>query len=197
MKKHVNNLASRTSFRLAGISRIKDNLSKKQLHQLVDSLVMSLVRYALELTATNQGCLKKLQAIQNRALRVATGSPKERKISDMLKETKWLSVTNLMRLQQIQAVMNILKNRTCRMCIEMVDLEKRLQQERYSLRMKDLKIAWHPNKARTETSSAWIRMTKTFNSCDMLSRKMPKTKSSQQKVMTNALMSIFGRSHKP
>ena len=50
MDSHLIALASKTSFRLAGLARIKPFIKKEHLAQLTDSLVMSLVRYAMEVT---------------------------------------------------------------------------------------------------------------------------------------------------
>ena len=101
---HISNLASRTSYRMAGIARLKPYLTGKQIARLLDALVMSLLRYALELTSSSRANLYKLQIIQNRALRMATNALKTDKISDMLKLTGWQSVTNILRTQQIKLV---------------------------------------------------------------------------------------------
>ena len=197
---HVNQLSSRTSFRMAGLARIKPYISKKHLARLLDALVMSPLRYALELTATSRKCLYKLQQIQNRALRMATGSLKGEKISDMLSETKWYSVTNLMRLQQIKLVKTIRENKTCQLCSELIlikEEERQLQQELHRLRLQELRIAWEPRGTRTAKASSWYQMVRTYNLCNMFNKQLPKTKQSQNKAIIDTILQKFGRSHKP
>ena len=74
MDAHVNSVVSKTSYRMAGLARIMEYVDNKTLRRLLDSLVMSIVRYALEFTGITRQNLKKLQQIQNRAMRLAMNS---------------------------------------------------------------------------------------------------------------------------
>ena len=60
MDAHVNAVVSKSSYRMAGLARIKDYVDNKTLRRLLDSLVMSIVRYALEFTGVTRQNLKKL-----------------------------------------------------------------------------------------------------------------------------------------
>ena len=135
-RSQVNSIISRTSFRMLGLSRIKDFLSKKHLKNLLDSLVISVIRRGLEFTAISNDNLKRLQKVQNRALRIATDSSNDERISR--KETGWLSVMNLFRLQQIPMVDVIKENQTCLMCTRIINLEKNQHQRNYDLRLREL-----------------------------------------------------------
>ena len=98
----VSSISSRTSFRLTALARVKKIMSIQQLKNITDSLVLSLIRYGIELVGTHAANLKKLQVMQNRAKRLVTGKPLEEKVSNLIDETRWLSVQNMMRVQQIQ-----------------------------------------------------------------------------------------------
>ena len=113
------------------------------------------------------------------------------------KETGWLSVTNMMRLQQITMVKTVLETKTCHLCSKMIDLAEEMKQDRYTLRTKELKIAWTPRRARTGSNSSWFKMIQTFNICDMLNRKLPRTKVARRRLISKAIMSVYGMSHKP
>ena len=108
--------------------------------RLLDALVMSLVCYALELTSSSRKNLYRLQQIQNMALRMATNAQMGDKIFDMLAETNWHSVTNILRLQQIKLVMTIMQHKTCQLCHKLIlikERERQLQQELHRLRLQE------------------------------------------------------------
>ena len=197
MDAHVNAIVSKTSFRMAGLARIKDFVDNKTLRRLLDSLVMSIVRYALEFTGITRQNLKKLQQVQNRALRLATNSQKDEKISDMLKETRWTSVQNWMRLQQLQTIHLILKTKNCSLCSTMIEVAKEVDQNRYNLREKELKIAWQPEKARSGANSAFFRMVKLFNDCGLATIEIPAGKGARKSLFKRLIVTRYGLSHKP
>ena len=118
----------------------------------------------------------------------------------MLKETKWTSVTNLLRAQQIKTMMTILEKKTCSLCSELLEIsneERRKKQEAHELRRKELRIAWDPGKNRTKRGSSLIQMVNTYNVCRMFDQKLPKTKKSRAKVIKREVLQRFGMSHKP
>ena len=63
--------------------------------------------------------------------------------------------------------------------------------------LRELKIARTPQRIRSGNVSAWFKMVQTFNSCDMLTRTLTRTKKSKKKVITNAIVAVYGMSHKP
>lgn len=194
---HVNALVSRTSYRMAGLARIKPYLKKEVLARLLDSLVMSLVRYALEFTGITRQNLRKLQLIQNRAMRLATDSVKEEKISTMLNKLKWTSVQNLMRLQQLQMLQLILTKSTCSLCAALISSMTKLDQTRYDIRRRELRIAWTPNRVRSGANSAFYRMVQTYNDCHLATIQIPAGKRARRNLFKKMIAIRFGLSHKP
>ena len=99
---HIHNVVGALDRRLFQIRRMSNQISEKGLRKITDSLWTSKLRYGLQLCATvrtNENQPKntevtKLQKAQNRMLRVLTKTKRlERKrITDMLKETQFLSV---------------------------------------------------------------------------------------------------------
>ena len=153
--------------------------------------------YAFEFTGLTRQNLKKLQQVQNRAMRLATGSEKEEKISNMMNKLKWTSVQNLMRLQQLQMIDLILNKASCRLCTALIEVAKDTDQDRYNLRVKELKIAWQPNRVRSGANSAFFRMVKLFNDCGLASIQIPAGKGAKKSLFKRLITQRYGLSHKP
>ena len=58
--KHIQNLVARCNFRIANLAKIKPYITVKQLGQLGEALVMSVVRYGLEFLSASEANLTKV-----------------------------------------------------------------------------------------------------------------------------------------
>ena len=55
----------------------------------------------------------------------------------------------------------------------MIKVAKEVDQNRYNLREKELKIAWQPEKAQSGVNSVFFRMVMLFNDCGLASIEIP------------------------
>ena len=100
----------------------------------------------------------------------------------MLKETRWTSVQNWMRLQQLQTIDLIIRKANCSLCSMMIEVAKEVDQNRYNLREKELKIAWQPEKTQSGANSAFYRMVRLYNNCGLATIKIPAGKSAKKSL---------------
>ena len=91
---HINELTKKVMGILMFINRISQNLDKSTRIIVVQSLVLSLINYCIEIWgSTNETLLHNVQKLQNFAAKVAVGcSRKYDHVTPIIKELKWLKV---------------------------------------------------------------------------------------------------------
>ena len=92
---HVSNIVSRVSHRIAHVKRLQQYLSEKKLKEVADVLLLSVLRYRLEVVGRDQVNLKRLQKVLNVVLCLVSKADKFASVRLMQAR---LSVLN-MRLQ--------------------------------------------------------------------------------------------------
>ena len=81
---------------LVGLSHCRHNLPQSVLTTLVQSLVVSMIRYGITVYGScNQTQTARIQKLLNFCARVISGRRKFDHISDVLRDLKWLSAQNL------------------------------------------------------------------------------------------------------
>lgn len=93
LKKHVSNLCRNAYFQLHNIASVRGVLTKKAAECLIHAFITSRLDFCNSLlVGLPQNTLQKLQAIQNSAARLLTGSKKYDHITPILQELHWLPV---------------------------------------------------------------------------------------------------------
>ncbi len=93
MSDHVNGLCRTLNYQLRNISRIRRYLNEENCHHVVRALVSSRLDYGNSLLAGITGAqLRKIQRIQNKAVRLIFGTRRRDHISPYLTRLHWLPV---------------------------------------------------------------------------------------------------------
>ena len=95
-KQHIKHVTSRCFGILISLWHVRNILPLDLLPRIIDSLVMSHVRYCLQVYGSaNQSVLTEIQKILNFSARVISGRRKYDHISDVLQQLNWLNVPQL------------------------------------------------------------------------------------------------------
>ena len=87
---HVSKTISKVSQRLSHVKRLGRYLTEDRMKQVVDSMVMSVLRFGLEFCGRDHTNLVRLQKTLNNVLRVVTRSGWRTSVRWMLSHTKFL-----------------------------------------------------------------------------------------------------------
>ena len=79
----------------------------------------------------------------------------------------------------------------------MIEVAKEVDQNRYNLREKELKIAWQPEKTQSGANSAFYRMVRLYNDCSLATIKIPAGKGARKSLFKRLIVTRYGTSHKP
>ena len=194
--KHIQNLVARCNFRIANLAKIKPYITVKQLSQLGEALVMSVVRYGLEFLAASEANLTKLQGIQNRLMRMVTSSDRSERIANMILRLKWTSVRNLARLQLLTGLYRVIRTGVCRLQLRLITMADETNQTRYTMRSRDLRLAWQPRLSRIGGQAIIIRAVETWNSLQLNGTMLPNGKKTRAELFKKSIKEKYGMSHK-
>ncbi len=91
--KQINNVVKSCFFNLRLLAKVKPFLSATDLEKLIHAFIFSRLDYCNTIyIGVNQTALARLQAVQNAAARLLTGTPKHEHITPILFSLKWLPV---------------------------------------------------------------------------------------------------------
>lgn len=98
---HIATTVSKCIARLAQINRVKHCLDKSSLLTVINSLVFSKMYYCSSVWAnTTDKNIQKLQAVQNFACRIVSGTSKYDHVTPLLKRLSWLPVKEYLFYRQ-------------------------------------------------------------------------------------------------
>lgn len=108
--KHANELSKKVVGTLMFINRISSNLDKSSRIIVVQSLVLSIINYCIQIWGTtNQTIMKKVQKLQNFAARVAIGGAKKYDhVTPIIQELGWIKVKDKHRMDICTTVFKVL-----------------------------------------------------------------------------------------
>ena len=89
---HVSKMIQKASHRIASVRKVSKYLENQKRKEIVDSLVMSVLKFGLEWSGRNDNNLRRLQRSMNQALRLMTLKSMREPIRMMLAETKLLNM---------------------------------------------------------------------------------------------------------
>jgi len=105
---HVNHVVAKCSGALIALMHAKHSLPKASIKPIVNSLVISSVRYCISVYGTCSKTEKdRIHKIINFAARVISGRRKYDQISDVIKKFNWLSVPQLVTYHRTSLVHKI------------------------------------------------------------------------------------------
>ena len=112
-KYHIKNLTGKCLGMLLGLLHAKHSLPLSLLPRLIDSLVMSHVRYCIQVYGSANSCvLSELQKVINFAARVISGRRKYDHISDVVRQLEWLTIPELVAYNDVCLLHKIITNET-------------------------------------------------------------------------------------
>ena len=108
-KLHVKHVTSRCFGILIGLFHVRDVLPLNLLPRIIDSLVMSHIRYCIQVFGgACSGVLSDIQKVINFAARIISGRRKYDHISDVLQQLNWLNVPQLVAYFDLNLIHQIL-----------------------------------------------------------------------------------------
>ena len=108
---HVSQVCRKCTGLLIGLCHVRHCIPRKVLPTLVSSLVISLIRYCLSIYGScTKRNLARLQRVINFGARVIAGRKKRDHISDVLRDLKWLSATQLHAYHALCLMQRLLTN---------------------------------------------------------------------------------------
>ena len=117
---HLSKTISKVSQRLSHVKRLGRYLTEDRMKQVVDSMVMSVLRFGLEFCGRDHTNLVRLQKTLNNVLRVVTRSGWRTSVRWMLSHTKFLNMRLQMSYQRMTLVRRALMTGACPLTISMV-----------------------------------------------------------------------------
>jgi hypothetical protein len=101
-KEHVNYIIKKIARKVGVLSRLKNILSRRAKIMIYNVVVLPHYNYcATILNMANLESKKKLQILQNRAMRIILGVNRFRNIKSMLEELKWLCIKDSLNLSSL------------------------------------------------------------------------------------------------
>ena len=157
---HIDHVVKRCNGILIGLLHARHILPRKILPLLVDTLVLSHLRYCCTVYGNSASAtsLKRLQKVMNFAARVVSGRRKFQHISDVLTELGWMSVQQLVSYSTLCATHKILVTGEPE-CIRAALLLNRDVTTRVTRQADHL----HVSRARTE----WGKGTFIYRACEL------------------------------
>ena len=108
---HIKTIVSRCVGILIGLANVKHVLPIELLPRIIDSLVLSHVRYCIQVYGSaNKTSLKSLQKILNFSARIISGRRKNDDISDVLHKLNWPNVEQLVQQSDQELLNKIIAN---------------------------------------------------------------------------------------
>ena len=95
---HVKTVAASMRNKVSNIARIAKYMSTKKLIEVLEALVLSTARYAIEVWGSSLKNQQKIQKAINDALRLIYGAGERDSITPLIAKARWLNAANLWRL---------------------------------------------------------------------------------------------------
>ena len=159
---HTSKLISQAHQRLAHVAKVKDMIPHKQLRILMDSMVFSVLDWGLELVGRDLTNLKRLQLVQNVAMRILTNSEMEMSIRVMIQRLKMMNMLNRTRFKRMTLMRRILKHRSC------PDTLRYVVMPREGARIQQMRTTFPNNLVRQSGKSLLVNGLQLLNDCNWL-----------------------------
>lgn len=159
---HTSKLISQANQRLAHVAKVKDLVPAKQLRIMMDSLVFSILDWGLELVGRDLTNLKRLQLVQNVAMRVLTNAGMEMSIRVMIQRLKMLNMLNRTRLKRMSLMRRIIKHQSCPETLRYVVMP------RDGARIQQMRTTYPNNLVRQSGKSLLVNGLQLLNDCNWL-----------------------------
>ena len=137
---------------------------------LATSTVHSVASYGCAIYAADKKQSNRVQIKLNKTMRLATGSKLSRHVRDMIDEMKWLKFTQHVDYMKVMLLHNIVATSAAPYCKMLISAAS--HQTRYSVRERDLRIAWRPKMARRGCKSYLYTSVILYNQIKLLGKKM-------------------------
>ena len=162
---HTREIEAAMNYRTAKIANVARYLPKWRLKEVLEAVVLSKARYAMEIWCKTHKSQVRIQKAMNNALRLLHNTEKDL-VAKMLKEAKWLNAANLTRLCQCATLKRIMMTRNSPETFKMI---LRGFQHRYGTRFSDVVADYQPRSAIWSTGFLSQSM-KTYNDLKLNAR---------------------------
>ena len=110
----------------------------------------------------------------------------------MILKLKWISVRNLARLQLITGLHRVIRIGVCKLQQRLITMADETNQTRYTMRSRDLRLAWQPRLSRIGGKAVLIRAVEIWNSLQMNGTMLHNGKKSRAQKFKRATLEKYG-----
>ena len=114
----------------------------------------------------------------------------------MILRLKWTSVRNLASLQLVSDLHRTIMTGCSYMQLRMIQMADENAQSRYTMRSRELRLAWTPKLSRIGGKALIIRAVEVWNSLKLNGLMLPKSKKSRNETLKKRIKEVYGMSHK-
>ena len=97
--------------------------------------------------------MNRVQVKLNNTMRIVTKAKRRERIYDMLRELKWLKLVETAQMSKILLLNKIIVTQAAPYCFALVKVGMETHQTKYSVRERELRIAWKPRLVKKGCSS--------------------------------------------
>ena len=139
---HLGKVVHFCTYKISVLRKIRNLMSTQAFKKVAEALVLSKIRYCLELYSRPAFVQSKLQKTLNTLMRVCLNKDLRARVSDMLFELKWLNISNMYKFELCVNLRRILWYRTAPYSFYLLRYHAK---HGYSTRYQDLGMVWLKN----------------------------------------------------
>ena len=169
--KHVDTVVEKMARRNGELAKLSGLADQQTMKMLANATVLSIASFGSHVYATNVKQQNRIQVKINKAMRLITASKLRVHIADLQKMTGWLKFTEMVMVSKITLLHKIMITSAAPVCKLMIT--EAPSQTRYSIRDREIKVAWRP-KMQTRGAISFIQTAvKLYNQIKIVGKKVP------------------------
>ena len=138
---HVKSVTASMREKITKIAKIADYLTTRKLLDVMEALVVSTARYAIEIWGSTPKNQSKIQKALNDALRVVYKVGDRESMTPLITKARWLNAANLWRMSSCSTIRRLMRTR---MAPDTFGIIFRGITHAYGTRRTDVKLDWLP-----------------------------------------------------
>ena len=167
---HVDIVAEKIAKRNGQLSKLSGIAGTDTLKMLAEATILSVATYGAPVYANDKKSINRLQIKLNKTMRMITNSRMKTHVADMLTSLRWLKFELVVAYGKVMLLHRILSTSSAPFIMMLVASAR--YQMRYTVRERDLRIAWNPRMARKGCKSFLATAVSLYNNLKILGKVM-------------------------
>ena len=157
--------------RTGQLSKLSNLADQETMKMLANATILSVANFGAHIYANDIKQQNRVQTKINKAMRLVTASKLQVHISDLQRMTGWLKFSEMVIQSKINLIHKILLTSAAPVCKMMIT--EAPSQTRYSIRDREIKVAWRP-RMQTRGFKSFIQSSvKLYNKTKLVGKKVP------------------------